>query len=162
MAAELESVRNLLLQLFDEAFDHKAWHGPNLRGALRRVDAKQASWRPGSKRHSIAEIAVHCAYWKYATRRRIRNDKRGSFPLKGSNWFQLESPLSQATWKGYLRLLDAEHEALRDTLKSAPWERLASPDRRSATPAPQVYGIVLHDTYHAGQIRILKSLYNQK
>src|SRR4051812_41993383 len=28
----------LLLQLLDEAYDHKAWHGPNLRGAIRRVD----------------------------------------------------------------------------------------------------------------------------
>ena len=29
----------LLLKLLDEGFDTKAWHGPNLRGALRRVDA---------------------------------------------------------------------------------------------------------------------------
>ncbi|NUQ50463.1 MAG: ATP-binding cassette domain-containing protein, partial [Phycisphaerae bacterium] len=32
------------------------------------------------------EIALHAAYWKYVTRRRLRGDKRGSFPLKGSNW----------------------------------------------------------------------------
>ncbi len=34
----------LLLGLLDEAFDKKAWHGPNLRGALRRVTARAAAY----------------------------------------------------------------------------------------------------------------------
>src|SRR5436309_5751897 len=83
----------LLLHLLDEAYGKKAWHGPNLRGALRRLAAAEASWRPQAKRRSIADIVVHAAYWKYAVRRRLRGDKRGSFPLKGSNWFGLPNPL---------------------------------------------------------------------
>ncbi|HMF11570.1 MAG TPA: DinB family protein, partial [Gemmataceae bacterium] len=89
---------DLLLFLLDQGYDKKAWHGPNLRGAIRRLSAAQAAWRPGPKRRSIAEIVVHAAYWKYAVRRRLRGDKRGSFPLKGSNWFSLPEPVTELDW----------------------------------------------------------------
>ena len=82
----------LLVRLLDEGFDRRAWHGPNLRGTLRGVPAADAARRPAPDRHSIWEIAVHAAYWKYAVRRRITGAGRGSFPLKGSNWFGRPDP----------------------------------------------------------------------
>ncbi len=154
--------RALLLRLVDEAYDQKAWHGPNLRGAIRRVTPSQAVRRPGSGRRNIAEIVVHCAYWKYAVRRRIRGDKRGSFPIKGSNWFPLAEPLSARMWRDYVKLLDAEHSALKDAVADAPWSALASgPGGGKTTPAQQVYGVALHDVYHAGQIQTIKALSKQ-
>ncbi len=152
--------RVLLLRLIDEAFDKKAWHGPNLRGAIRRVRAVQASWRPRPGRRSIAEIVVHCAYWKYAVRRRIRGDKRGSFLLKGSNWFTLGDRLTESQWRDYVKLLDAEHEQLRKVVASASWRQLCtSRDGVGKSLAMHVYGIAMHDTYHTGQIQTLKALY---
>ena len=61
----------LLLRELDLAFDHTSWHGPNLRGGLRRVTADEAEWRPSLNRHSIAEQVLHAAYWKYTVRRRL-------------------------------------------------------------------------------------------
>jgi hypothetical protein len=155
--------RTLLLRWIEEGFSQKAWHGPNLRGAIRRVDAAQASWRPASGRHNIAEIVVHCAYWKYAVRRRIRDDKRGSFALTGSNWFALPGNLSQAQWRGYVKLLDAEHEALMQAVAEASWGDLC---RTKSGPgksiAAHVYGVAMHDVYHAGQIQTLKALYKSR
>jgi hypothetical protein len=75
------------LAALDEAFDRKAWHGTNLRGSVRGLDARDAAWRPGRGRHNIWELVVHAAYWKYTVRRRLTGEKRGSFPLPGSNWF---------------------------------------------------------------------------
>jgi len=156
----MSSDRSLLLRCIEEGFSKKAWHGPNLRGAIRRVDARQASWRPASGRHNIAEIVVHCAYWKYAVRRRIRGDKRGSFALKGSNWFALPRSLSEAQWRGYGKLLDAEHEELIDAVASVSVAELC---RTKSGPgksiAAHVYGIAMHDVYHAGQIQTLKALF---
>jgi len=155
--------RSLLLRCIEEGFSQKAWHGPNLRGAIRRVDAKQASWRPATGRHTIAEIVVHCAYWKYAVRRRIRGDKRGSFVLKGSNWFALPGNISEAQWRDYTRLLDAEHEGLVKAIVEAPWAELC---RTKSGPgksiAAHVYGIAMHDVYHTGQIQTLKALYKSR
>lgn len=154
-----EVERGLLLRFLDEAYNKQAWHGPQLRGTLRRVDAKQAVWRPEAGRHNIAEIAVHCAYWKYAVRRRIIGEKRGSFPLKGSNWFPFSAPLTADRWKELVRLLDDSHRALRETFEAAPWSKLTSgPGGGPNRPAAQIHGIAMHDLYHAGQIQTLKAL----
>src|SRR3972149_6893245 len=66
--------RDLLLSALDEAFERQAWHGPNLLGTLRRVNAAQAAWRPGPGRHNIWEIALHTAYWKNAASRRLTGE----------------------------------------------------------------------------------------
>lgn len=159
---DLTSLRELLLCLIDEAYDKQAWHGPNLRGSIRGVSLAQVVWRPRPGRRSIAEIAVHCAYWKYVVRRRIRGDKRGSFPLKGSNWFRLPPKLTQTQWRDYVMLLDTEHQTLRDAIAEAPWSALAAERGDRREPARHVSGAALHDTYHAGQIRTIRALYQQR
>ena len=66
---------SVLLAIFDEAFDRKTWHGPNLWQSLKGVTAKQAAWRPAPNRHNIWEETLHAAYWKYAVRRRLQGGK---------------------------------------------------------------------------------------
>ncbi|MFQ5414292.1 MAG: DinB family protein [Phycisphaerae bacterium] len=153
--------RALLLAIIDEAYNKRAWHGPSLRGCIRRVTPAIAAWRPRPGRRNIAEILVHCAYWKYAVRRRIRGDKRGSFPLKGSNWFELPRRLTKREWQAYVRLLDEQHHQLRDTLASAAWSRLRNDGNGIAPTAAHVHGIAMHDLYHAGQIQTIKALHKQ-
>ena len=147
---------DLLLALIDEAYDTQSWHGTNLRGSLRGVTPAQAGWRPTPRRHSIREITVHAAYWKYAVRRRLTGDKRGSFPLKGSNWFREDSA---RTWASEVQLLSAEHKALRATIAALPDAALARPLLRNGRSAGYlVRGIAAHDLYHAGQIQMLKRM----
>ena len=148
---------SLLLRVFDEAYNRKAWHGPNLRGAIRRVDEKQAAWRPGPGRHSIADIVIHCAYWKYTVRRLIADGKRGSFRLKGSNWFELPAKLSAEQWREYVAWLDEEHALLREAIGSARLDRALGAGK-TGTIGSRVYSIAMHDVYHAGQIQTLKAL----
>ena len=147
----------LLLAIVDEAYDRPAWHGPNLKGSLRRLTEDEAAWRPSPGRHSAWELAVHAAYWKYAVRRRLTGGKRGEFPLEGSNWFA--RPAEGRRWKDDLALLDQEHRRLRETIASIPASRLPkkSPGTKH-TVARLIAGIAAHDTYHAGQIRLLQTL----
>jgi hypothetical protein len=150
---------NILVHMLDESYEKKAWHGPNLKGSIRGLSATEAAWRPGPKRHSIAEQVLHAAYWKYAVRRRFRGDLRGSFPLKGSNWFPVLSPLSQAEWKSYVALLESEHRALRKAIVEITAEKLhALAPGGKVTCLEIVSGIAAHDVYHAGQIQLLKRL----
>lgn len=145
--------------MLDDAYNGKAWHGPNLRGTLRRLTVKQALWRPGRGRHCIAEIALHCAYWKYAARRRLLGGARGGFPLKGSNWFAAPPNLSEGAWKEWVALLDAEHAALREAVAmQTPRQLAAAPRGKKIDNRKLVYGMASHDVYHAGQIRLIKSL----
>lgn len=159
MARKANSEIELLLAMLDDAFDGKAWHGPNLRGILRGVSPGDACRRPPGVKHSIADLAVHSAYWKYAARRRLRGDPRGSFPFKGSNWFSLPAALSAAEWKQYLKLLDHEHVRLREAVAQfSPALLDAKPDGSKVSNRKLIYGIASHDVYHAGQIRLLKAM----
>jgi hypothetical protein len=144
----------LILALFDEGYEKKTWHGPNLKQAIKGVTAGQAAWRPGPGGHNIWEEALHAAYWKYAVRRRIEGGKRGSFALKGSNFFPRpeKGKLNEAAWGADKALLEREHQALRETIAKA----LQTP--RASKLLPTMYGIALHDIYHAGQIRLLRRL----
>lgn len=144
-----------LLGLLDEAYDRHAWHGPTLRGALRGVSAAQAARRPGPGRHNVWELAVHCAYWKYAVRRRLTGERRGRFPLEGSNWFARPMEVSEKAWKRDLALLASEHRLLRATiagLRPGALDGSAAGRRR----AHMIRGIAAHDLYHAGQVSLTK------
>ncbi len=108
----------VLLHLIDEAYDRQAWHGTNLRGSIRGMTEEHAAWRPGPARHSAWEIIIHAAYWKYAVRRRLTGEKRGSFPLSGSNWFPQPEGSTGRSWKGDIALLEGEHRRLRAAIAS--------------------------------------------
>lgn len=158
MATE-NSMISLLLEMIDQAYDHHAWHGTNLRGSIRGLTADEASWRPGKKRHNIWEIVVHAAYWKYAVHRRILGEKRGSFPLKGSNWFRRPDTENERTWRADVAMLDDTHERLREAIARVLPENLQKAQGKSRyTYAQIIYGIASHDLYHTGQIQLLKRL----
>jgi hypothetical protein len=144
----------LLLALLNEAYEEKTWHGPNLKQSLKGVTARQAAWRPGPGRHNIWEFTLHAAYWKYTVRRRIEGEKRGSFALKGSNFFARpeKDKLNEEAWRADKQLLEREHVALVETIAKA-----ASAWKGANVPK-SFYGIAFHDVYHAGQIRLLRRL----
>lgn len=150
-----------LLAIIDQAYDRKSWHGTNLRGSIRGLSAAEAAWRPARNRHNIWEIVVHAAYWKYAVSRRFSKAPRGSFPLKGSNWFKRpEGPkAAESAWRKDVELLQSTHEALRAEVARLKGGVLGRTPRRSqVSNFDLLAGIAAHDLYHAGQIQLLKRL----
>jgi len=149
----------VLLHAIDEAYGSSAWHGTTLKGSLRGVTARQAAWRPAPGRHSIRELAVHAAYWKFVVRRRLTGDASASFPLAGSNWLALPPP-SEKAWRTEREILEREHRALRAVVAAFAPGRLRSPlpGLRDRTALREIAGIALHDVYHTGQIQLLKAL----
>jgi uncharacterized damage-inducible protein DinB len=148
------NANTVILDLFEEAFARKTWHGPNLWQSLKGVNAEQAAWRPAPNRHNIWEEALHAAYWKYAARRVLEGGKRGSFALKGSNFFPrpaADKP-SESAWKADKAILQNEHIALRAAITKALLRPITPKTRR------MLWGVAFHDIYHAGQIRLLRRL----
>jgi hypothetical protein len=157
-----------LLALVEEGFRKPAWHGPNLRSALRGVTAEEAVWRPAKDRHNIWEISVHAAYWKYTVTQRLTGSKKHNFPEKGRNWFvrdgsKLTNGEAANRWKSDLGLLARTHEelciAVRD-IKEQDLMRSMRGNRQTAIR--NVVGIAMHDVYHAGQIQMLRRLYGSR
>jgi len=148
-----------LLQTIDESYNEHAWHGVNLRGSIRGLTAAQAAWRPSPARHNIWEIVVHCAYWKYVVRRKLLEEKKGTFPLKGSNWFKRPVDGAEKAWRTDIELLELTHELLREAVAGLTAYNLKRhPSGSKWTTLQTVSGIASHDVYHAGQIQLLKRL----
>jgi len=147
-----------LLQIVDQAYDRKSWHGTNLKGSLRRVGAAQAAWRLAPGHHNIWELVVHAAYWKYAARRRLLGEKRGSFTLEGSNWFARPEAgrEDEASWRADVALLGREHRRLREAIAAFPARALNRRVGSAVSALALISGVAAHDLYHAGQIQLLK------
>ncbi len=149
------------LNLIDQGYDHRSWHGPNLTSAIRSLRPEEAAWRPDPGRRSVVEQVLHTAYWKYVVRRRLRGDKRGSFPLKGSNWFPVRAPLSSARLAEFVELLASQHRLLREVVGEIGGGELLQPvgGDPKLTRWALISGVAFHDVYHAGQIRGLRALW---
>ena len=145
-----------LLDLLDEAFDRRSWHGPNLQSALKGLAPDEAVRRPAPGRHNAQELIVHCAYWKYVVWRKVTGASRDSFVLDGSNFFPRSTPDADAL-RADLVLLREQHARLRLAVALlAPKDLGRKVSARSL--AWMIRGAAAHDLYHAGQIRLLRRL----
>lgn len=137
----------LLLDILDAGFNKTSWHGPNLTGSFRGVEARMAA-RSIRGRKSIWEQVLHAAYWK----QRVLNKLIGTqpFPRRGSDWPNLPDHQTARAWKQDQRLLHDIHARLRFAV--------AKLDSRTLNPKLKhmIYGAAAHDVYHAGQIRLLR------
>lgn len=138
----------------------KLWHGGATPvGALRGVSPAVAQWKPYPDRHSIWDLALHIAYWDYAVRRRLTDEPSGGFPRSPSNWPDPPRERTAATWKTDRRLVKESHDRLVEAIQGFDSSRLDDyAASEETTYADLVTGIVLHDTYHTGQIQLLKRL----
>jgi hypothetical protein len=150
---------DLLLEILDQAFDRKGWHGTTLRGSLRGMTPDEALWRPAPDRHNIWELTVHAAYWKYAVRRRLAGDAAGSFARKPSDWPEVPTTPDAPAWKRDIGLLETEHRLLREVVRAMPPAMLEGRSPKGVwTNAQEIHGVAAHDLYHTGQIQLIKKL----
>ena len=122
---------------------------------------EQAAWRPASKRHSIWELALHLAYWKYAVRRHLVALPQGSFPRSPADWPAVPKPADARGWKADRALLRSEHVELVEAVRAFDPRKLdeAAPGKGNYRFVDLLFGIAGHDLYHVGQIQMLKRLY---
>lgn len=150
-----------LVRALEEAHNGPAWHGPSLRVTLRHCTIDEAQFRVAPDRNTIWELVLHIAYGKHVVRNRLTGSReRFARPLRRSWWPATPAP-SDAAWQEDLGLLESSHEKLVSAVAAATPAALA---RRRAGKrhdfGQEVLGIALHDTYHAGQITLLRKLYS--
>jgi len=150
----------LLVENLDHAFGGRGWQGTTLTGALRGVTPARAVWRPGTDRHSIWELVLHAAYWKYVVRCRVTGVRPPEgFPRTPSNWPAAPARPTTAQWRKDVWLLKQMHTELRAAVAALPPRRLrARSPKGTWTYAEMIYGIAAHDLYHTGQIQLIKRL----
>ena len=150
-------LRDLLVRMMDDVFDHKGWHGENLMDSLRSLTAAQAaaSSREG---YSAWQIALHCAYWKWVTRRSLcTGDPTGAiepFSRAPEDWPLLPAECTQAAWDQDLEFLAEQHRRLREAVLAFTDDELLAVQPGNKFPhARSLYSIAAHDAYHTGMLR---------
>ncbi|MEX0607927.1 MAG: DinB family protein [Balneolaceae bacterium] len=138
------------------------WHGgPTLMGCLRGIKVMQAVWKPAPIRNSIWDLTLHMAYWKHNIIAHLNPEFREEFERSPSNFPEIPKKQSEGNWKADKILLKATHEKLIQEIKAFPAEKLDEicPTKPNYTFIKLITGIAAHDTYHIGQIQVLKKLY---
>jgi hypothetical protein len=142
----------LLARILDEGYGPGSWHGPDLKAALADVPPALAFWRPAQERHSIAEIALHHAYYVRSVRVQLSATASAEpFVLEGEDWFALADE-SRLSWARVLSVVGAEQQKLADAVNKL--------GAANADAFNVVLGITCHAVYHAGQIQLLKRLHD--
>lgn len=152
-------VKKVVLDLLEQAYSKRSWHGTNLAGSLRGLTVKQAIWRPARNRHNIWELTIHAAYWKYIVWRKLANKPDSTFAVKGNNWIKSPDNLSEKDWKNIISILGKYHKLLLEAIKDfdaiKTYTRIPNSRLRYIDI---ILGVAAHDLYHAGQIQLLKRL----
>jgi hypothetical protein len=151
----MSEVHRMAKQL-QRTFQGRAFHGPAVEEALAGVTAKGAASRSSGTAHSIWEIVEHITFWQDTVRRWLQGDSRRPADLE--DWPAIRDT-SEAAWQDTLRRARKANDELRDVVMALDESRLDEP-MLEGMPKVYValYGIVQHNTYHAGQISLLKKL----
>jgi uncharacterized damage-inducible protein DinB len=129
-----------------------AWHGPSVAEALDGLRAAEAVARPIAGGHSIAEIVHHLRVTTDNVRRRLAGEGSGVEP----DW-PPPAEYGEAAWRKAVQDLQAAQGALRSAVSKLRPDRLHEDvPGQSHSYAHELQGLLHHDTYHAGQIALLR------
>jgi uncharacterized damage-inducible protein DinB len=143
-----------IAQQLRQAFAGPAWHGPSVLEVLREVDADTAADKPIPGAHSIWELVLHLAATQDVMLRRLRGEPAGK--VEEEFWPPAPEPAAEA-WQSLLERLQRQEEVLTAAVVAFPDDRLGellTPEGSSAYN--NFHGHAQHNTYHAGQIALLK------
>jgi len=142
------------------AFDGEAWHGDALVEVLSNVSAAQAAARPIKNAHTIWEIVLHIAAWDRAVLRRIGGT---AVNLSDSENFPAILDTGELAWETAVEKTRRVHSDLVKAVAAFPDSRL--PEQVLGKEKQPYYdyfymfaGIAQHETYHTGQIVLLKKM----
>ena len=148
----------LLLELLDQSFRGRAWHGTPLRGALRGVSPAAALRRPAPGRLCAWDYVLHCAFWMHEVRRRVSPEAIEAFPRSPAN-FPAPGRPTAAAWRADIRLLEREFALLRKLVERMPAAALRRrPKGARWTSEEQLLGVAAHNFYHTGQLQLVRRL----
>ena len=145
----------LAAQSIERSLSGPMWHGPSLMDLIGDINAEQANARPVAGAHSIWELVLHIITWNDIVRERIGSrEPVGVTPER--DWPRVQDPSPDA-WRDTVELLKESKRLLAEEVRALPDARFEDqvPGRDYSLGA-MMKGVVEHDTYHGGQIAILK------
>lgn len=145
-----------LIDQIERSFRGNAWHGPSVLEVLEDVDAKTARMRAVPEGHTIWELVLHLR----ATMEILSGRIAGTVGAVDDDvYWPLPDDLSEEAWQTLLMELPQRHEALLADISKFDPSRLDAVLFEGGSAAyNNFWGHVQHNTYHAGQVALLKKL----
>jgi uncharacterized damage-inducible protein DinB len=155
--------RDRLIDQLEREVSGEPWHGPSLANILEGITAEQAARKPSQNAHSIWEILLHMTGWKREVTRRAQGHEAGE-PASG-DW-PPTGEISEDRWRAaredYVQaqreLIDLVRRLSEGQLETTIKGNTAAYIGAGVTVRTNMYGILQHDVYHAGQIALLKKM----
>ncbi len=142
-----------IIKLFDDLYNGQPWLDVTFMDTLKNITPEQAAkkFKPGW--NSIWEVLNHLMSWRLAILERIEGR---DYPSPENNFFSPITDQSASAWNKTLENFADSQKKWVDYLRSFSADRFDEvPDNRPYTRYELIHGILQHDAYHLGQIRIL-------
>lgn len=149
------TLQQYLIDNLNYAFIEGNWAANSVLENLRDISASEAAARPVGYSHSIWEIVLHMAVWKRVPRLRIEGNPHQ--PDDAEDWQQVTDTSPEA-WKRAKQALIEEHRLLVEAVRASSDAQLEQqfPPDSGWTVERRVWGAMMHDNYHNGQIGLLR------
>jgi hypothetical protein len=138
----------LMLKLWDEQSKEGLW-AAGWERALGGLSAAQAAWRPtgvSGERHSIWQNVHHVTFWLgVGLKRALRGEGPGKEEVLVRN-FEAPAEVSEAAWGAAIDRLRQTRAGVRDAIAD------------TSINAERWPYMLAHDSYHLGQIMMLRGM----
>lgn len=149
-----------LLNDYNEIFDGQPWFGESLMSTVLAISFEQVNVKVQKNSHSIAGIIKHMLNWRKYVLEKLNGNREYEIVLNSnSDWEENFMVKDEEEWKGLIGELKNSHDQILSTImkKSDDWLMLKTPSK-DFTNDHLVRGIIYHDIYHLGQIRLILTL----
>lgn len=151
------STARLLCGMLKRIQNGKAWHGPALAELLDTVTPEEAAANPVPGGHCIWTLVRHIAAWRRQVLGALQGKAMGELAPEVD--FPPVTDVSQQAWDAAKQENIQSAEELLAALAEMTDEQLAESSPGQKFPlAGSVHVVLQHDTYHMGQIALLKKL----
>ena len=148
-----------IIDLLNTTYEgEEAWHGPSVAGAMRDITPDLAGRRLTPNVHTIAELVFHMTSWRIFCVKKMQDDGEFDILTPEKNFGQLPEKIDDFEWEALQMELSLSQEELINELDKRDDDEFLEDivPGRTYTYYDLLHGIVNHDTYHTGQIQILK------
>lgn len=144
---------NRIISLFEKLYEGSPWLDVNIATTLANISAQQAATRVFIKSNTIWEIVNHLISWRLNVLNRIKGKV---IRTPENNYFEPVIDTSDTAWiKTGKKFNDTQKQwinCLKD-LKAEDFSKVYQ--NNQLTYYEHIHGILQHDAYHLGQIKLL-------
>ncbi|WP_411334438.1 DinB family protein [Metabacillus indicus] len=155
----MQTVTNLFSDQFDMHWRENDWFA-SLEQALDGVSAPEASWTGSGKSNSIWQIVNHLIYWNDDVIHRIKGTENPHKIKDNEETFaDPGDPEDEYGWAQTLQRLDEVMNRFKTVIAELDDEKLKAPYAANRPSIERlISSIMMHDSYHIGQIVLLRKL----